>query len=99
MMNTVRKDTRKYWTTSDIGWLEGKDKWKGLRSIGMTITESTTRKKTTSEVRYYISSLPANAKTFGNAVRKHWGIETSLHWVLDIAFREDESRIRKDNAP
>ena len=58
-----------------------------------------TKEKTTSEVRFYISSLPANAKTFGNAVRAHWGIETSLHWVLDVAFREDESRIRKDNAP
>jgi len=94
-----RKDTRKYWTTSYIEWLEGKDQWKGLQSIGMTITESTTKGKTTSEVRFYISSLPANAKTFGNAVRAHWGIETSLHWVLDVAFREDESRIRKDNAP
>jgi predicted transposase YbfD/YdcC len=94
-----RKDTRKYWTTSDIEWLEGKDLWKGLQSIGMTITESTTKEKTTSEVRLYISSLSANAKTFGNAVRAHWGIETSLHWVLDVAFREDESRIRKDNAP
>ncbi len=58
-----------------------------------------TKEKTTSEVRFYISSLPANAKTFGNAVRAHWGIETSLHWVLDVAFREDQSRIRKDNAP
>ena len=94
-----REDTRKYWVTSDIGWLPGKDKWQGLRSVGMTITESTTGKKTTSEARLYISSLAANAKTFANAVRSHWGIETSLHWVLDIAFREDESRIRKDNAP
>jgi len=94
-----RKDTRKYWITSDIGWLQGKDKWKGLQSIGMTITESTTKEKTTSDLRFYISSLPADAKVFGDAVRSHWGIETSLHWVLDIAFREDESRIRKDNAP
>ena len=94
-----RKDTRKYWITSDIEWLQGKDLWKGLKSVGMTITESTTKEKTTSEMRFYISSLPADAKIFGNAVRSHWGIETSLHWVLDIAFREDESRIRKDNAP
>ena len=65
----------------------------------MTITGSVTREKTTSEVRYCISSLPADAKTFGDAVITHWGIENSLHWVLDIAFKEDESRIRKDNAP
>lgn len=74
-------------------------KWKALRSVGMAITESTTGGKTTSEVRLYITSLPADAKRFGHAVRAHWGIETSLHWTLDIAFREDESRIRKDNAP
>ncbi|MCP4109383.1 MAG: ISAs1 family transposase, partial [Desulfobacteraceae bacterium] len=50
-------------------------------------------------VRYYISSLGSDAKQFGNAVRTHWGIENSVHWVLDMAFREDESRIRKDHAP
>ena len=94
-----RKEIRRYWITSDIGWLEGRDKWKALRSVGMAITESTTAGKTTSEVRLYITSLPADAKRFGHAVRAHWGIETSLHWTLDIAFREDESRIRKDNAP
>ncbi len=51
------------------------------------------------EKRFFISSLDSDAKAFGNTVRKHWGIENSLHWTLDIAFREDESRIRKDNAP
>ena len=60
------------------------------RTIGATSTTQT---------RYYISSLLSDAKLFGAAVRNHWGIENSLHWVLDIAFREDESRIRKDNAP
>ena len=55
--------------------------------------------KISKEKRYFISSLNSNAESFGKAVRKHWGIENSLHWTLDIAFREDESRIRKDNAP
>ncbi len=50
------------------------------------------------ETRHFISSLGLNAKEFGRAVRQHWGIENSLHWVLDIAFREDECRIRKGNA-
>ena len=51
------------------------------------------------ESRYYISSLPGDAKQLLRAVREHWGIENSLHWVLDIAFREDESRVRKGHGP
>ena len=61
----------------------------------MSITESTKGEVTTSEARFYISSLDADGKIFGNSVRSHWGIEASLHWVLDVAFREDECRIRK----
>ena len=55
--------------------------------------------KTTVETRYYISSLSNNAKLFGQSVRSHWGVENSLHWVLDVALNEDDCRIRKDNAP
>ena len=51
------------------------------------------------EKRFFISSLSANAKNFSNAIRMHWGIENGLHWCLDVAFREDDSRVRKDNAP
>lgn len=51
------------------------------------------------ETRYYISSLSNNAQKLAESVRTHWGIENSLHWVLDVAFREDSCRIRKDNAP
>ena len=55
--------------------------------------------ETTSEIAYYISSLPAQAQHLFNAARSHWGIENSLYWILDIAFRGDECRIRKGNGP
>ena len=55
--------------------------------------------KTSIETRYYISSLPNDAQKQGESVRSHWGIENSLHCVLDVGFREDDCRIRKDNAP
>jgi predicted transposase YbfD/YdcC len=55
--------------------------------------------QSSTEYRYYILSLPPVASKFAEAVRGHWGIENSLHWKLDVGFREDESRIRKDNSP
>lgn len=94
-----RIETRKFWTTSDIDWLSWKTQWEGLKSIGMVESERQIGDEISKEKRYFITSLEGNAKSFGKAVRNHWGIENSLHWTLDIGFREDESRIRKDNAP
>ncbi|PIU56331.1 MAG: ISAs1 family transposase [Deltaproteobacteria bacterium CG07_land_8_20_14_0_80_38_7] len=101
---TIEKDhgrieTRRYWTTPEVVWFEDHQKWKGLKSFGMVESERQIGDKVTTERRFYISSLEAkNVKRFAAAARGHWGIENKLHWVLDIAFREDESRVRKDRA-
>jgi len=92
-----RIETRRYWLTNHLECLSKPEKWFGLESIGMAENETLRNGKVTIERRYFISSLLTDAKTFGHAVRSHWGIENSLHWVLDMSFREDESRIRKNN--
>ncbi len=64
----------------------------------MIVAERITDRHTTTETRYYISSLQTNAKHHMQATRDHWRIENSLHWVLDLAFNQDRSRVRKDHA-
>lgn len=98
--NHDRIEIRKCWTVP-VSVLEGKytQQWAKLCSIGMVVSERRLWNKTTHEVRYYISSLSSDAQVLGQAVRSHWEIENSLHWVLDVTFAEDKSRIRKDNAP
>ena len=96
-----RVEIRRYWTISDpetLAHLDPDGQWAGLRAIGMVEAERREKGKgmvgkVTRERRYYLTSL-VEAKEFGRAVRAHWGIENGLHWVLDIAFREDESRAR-----
>ena len=95
-----RLEERDCWVTDDIAWLKDQhDDWPGLRSIVMIRAARTLRGETSSEARYFITSLAADAHQLAAAVRAHWGIENRLHWVLDMTFREDQSRIRKDNAP
>lgn len=95
-----RIEVRRYYATDDCEWLRKKGDWRGLKSIAMVESERTVEGEETSrERRYYISSLEADAKQLGRSIRSHWSIENSLHWVLDMGFREDESRIRKDHSP
>jgi len=93
-----RIEIRRFTTTAEVDWFEDKAKWEKLTSFGMVESERQIGDKTTRETRYYISSLPSDARIFAQASRGHWGIENGLHWSLDIAFREDESRIRIGHA-
>jgi predicted transposase YbfD/YdcC len=93
-----RIETRRHYVVSDIDWLEGKHNWKNLRTIGMVISERDVKGKVSIESRYFICSIEEDAKLFAKAVREHWGIENKVHWCLDIAFREDESRMRKGHS-
>ncbi len=84
---------------SELPPLHNQNKWLGLKTVIMVISERILWNETTYDVRFYISSIESNAELFMKSIRGHWGIENSLHWSLDVTFSEDKSRIRKDNAP
>lgn len=95
-----RIEIRECWTISDADYLEylrQHQAWKDLRTLVMIRSERRSGHKRSRVTRYYITSLSNNAQRILGAVRSHWGIENELHWVLDVAFAEDQSRLRKDN--
>jgi predicted transposase YbfD/YdcC len=97
-----RLEIRECWTLGDfesLDYVRKHSAWKNLRSLVMVRAERRIGNKVSQDTRYFISSLPPQPKLALRAVRQRWDIENGLHWVLDIAFREDESRVRKDHAP
>jgi predicted transposase YbfD/YdcC len=97
-----RREIRQCWVVSDAeyrAYLRRGAEWANLNSLVKLLTVRVTPQKTEITIRYFISSWSASALAFLKRIRDHWQIENGLHWVLDIAFREDECRIRKDHAP
>ena len=95
-----REVERHYYVSSvPESWDEIRAMWPGIQSIGEVATFTERDGKETVGMRYFISSLPPAVKRFANAVRGHWEIENSLHWVMDVSFDEDSCRIRKDHGP
>ena len=93
-----RVEVRRYWISNMLDTISKPKRWCSLKNIGMVEAERYIDGKTSLETRYFITSIETDAKIFSNAVRKHWSIENQLHWVLDVTFREDDSRVRRDNA-
>ena len=95
-----RIEERRWWTITDsehLDYLNSSGAWRQLASVAMVEAERIIGDTVTRETRYFIASV-AEAKAVGQAVRLHWGIENRLHWVLDIAFREDECRVREGHS-
>ncbi len=90
-----RVEARTYYQITAPSHLHGRSEWKGLKTIGAAVRVYEENGVEKRDIRYFISSLQRNGKQFANAVRSHWGIENSLHWSLDMTYREDESRVRK----
>jgi predicted transposase YbfD/YdcC len=93
-----RREHRRYYVVEVPSDIRNASLWRDLQTVCMVKSEVTQGGKTTSEPRYYISSLPCDARRVAGSIRSHWSVENNLHWVLDVVFREDDSRIRKGHA-
>lgn len=89
-----RKERRECWSTSNLYQIRDLNRWNTLTSISKIVDTRVMNGKTTIATRYFISSLKSDSKEILRAVREHWKVENSLHWILDVVFREDESRVR-----
>jgi len=94
-----RVEHRICYVSDKIHWLEQQKQWRNLKTVIMLESRVSSGGHTAIEQRYFISSLAANAQQIAEAIRSHWAVENSLHWILDVTLREDDSRVRKDHAP
>lgn len=93
-----RIETREYFLSTKIEWLDRREEWANLNALGMVRSKVIEGESRSEFVRYFITSL-TDINEFAHAVRAHWSIENQLHWCLDVIFREDAARTRKDNSP
>jgi predicted transposase YbfD/YdcC len=94
-----RIETRTYTAIHEIGWLQERHDWPGLQAVLMVESKREIDGKIEQETRFYLTSLVWLASQLGPVVRDHWSVENSLHWVMDMIFRDDECRVRTDHAP
>lgn len=94
-----RIETRRYTVIHDVEWLRERHDWPGLKGIVIVESQREIDGATTRQTRFYITSLTLGASAVGPMIRDHWAIENSLHWVMDMVFRDDECRLRTENAP
>ena len=94
-----RIETRDVTVIHDIDWLQERHRWPGLNSLVMVESTREAAGKVEGETRFYITSLALLASLLAPYIRDHWAVENSLHWVLDMVFRDDECRLRTDHAP
>jgi predicted transposase YbfD/YdcC len=94
-----RLEVRRYYLSTKIDWFQDRAQWENLRCVGMVESiRSVTGEAPSLERRYYLGSIPADARLFAKAVRGHWSVENNLHWCMDVLFREDLSRARSGHA-
>lgn len=97
-----RIETRTVWAVSDpqyLDWIDPEKRWPDLRSVAIVVAERRQGDEVTLATRYYISSRDGTAASLANAIRSHWGIENGLHWILDVAFDNDGTRVRTGHGP
>lgn len=93
-----RVEVRRYWITDQIGWFADRAHWESLRTVALVEAERHVGDTVSVERRFYLCSLPPDAKLLAHAVHSHWGIENQLHWVLDVQMGEDQCRVRAGHA-